>query len=207
MKRAYSIGNVLKSNFETLPFDGVWLESCGCPQLTGSWFIYGAPKQGKTSFAMQLTKYISRFGRVAYDSVEEGFSLTIREAMERVNMQEVSSKVILLDKENVDELKLRLRERKSPRIVILDSIQFMELKFSEYKELKAAFPDKLFVYISHVDGKYPEGLVARKVWRDANISFRIEGFKAFPVGRYGGGREYIINENRAMEYWALEEQK
>lgn len=203
MNKAISISNLLKTNFDTLPFTGEWLACCGCPQVTGSWFIYGAPKSGKTSFAMQLTKYLSNFGKVAYNSIEEGYSLTIQEAMKRVDMQEVVGKVVLLDKEGLNDLKLRLRERKSPRFVVIDSIQFIELQFKEYKELKRAFPDKLFIYISHIEGKNPDGLVARKIWRDANIAFRIEGFKAFPMGRYGGSEIYTINKARADEYWAL----
>ena len=53
MKRAYSVSNVMNAKFKTLPFDGQWLEAVGCPQLGGSWLIYGAPKNGKTSLAMQ----------------------------------------------------------------------------------------------------------------------------------------------------------
>lgn len=206
MKRAYSVNNVMRTSFSTMGFDGTWADVCGEPEMMGSWFIYGAPKNGKTSFAMQLSKYLTKFGRVAYNSIEEGLSKSIKDAMERVNMTEIGRKLILLDKENVDDMMLRLKKHKSPDIIIIDSVQFLELKFSEYKSLKNNFPNKLFIYISHVEGKLPDGITARKIWRDANISFRIEGFKAFPVGRYGGGREYIINNNRALEYWGFEAQ-
>ena len=116
MKRAYSVKNVMDAKFRTLPFDGEWLSAVGTPELTGSWMIYGAPKNGKTTFAMMLAKYLTRFGRVAYDSVEEGLSQTIKMAMERVGMEEVGHRLILLDKEGVDELAERLARRKSPGI-------------------------------------------------------------------------------------------
>lgn len=203
MKRAYSVGNIYKSTFDVLPFEGKFLDSCGMPELTGSMFIYGGTKNGKTSFAMQFAKYLTTFARVAYNSVEEGFSLTIKEAIKRVNMVDVAGKFVLLDKESIDDLIVRLQDKRSAQVVFIDSIQFAELKFSEYKRLKEAFPNKLFVYISHIEGKHPEGLVARKIWRDANIAFYVEGFKAFPVGRYGGGAEYVINQERADKYWGV----
>lgn len=204
MKRAYSVKNVMDAKFRTLPFDGEWLSAVGTPELTGSWMIYGAPKNGKTTFAMMLAKYLTRFGRVAYDSVEEGLSQTIKMAMERVGMEEVGHRLILLDKEGVDELAERLARRKSPGIVVIDSVQFLGLNFSQYKRLKERFPDKLFVYISHVDGRKPEGSTAQSIWRDANVYFNVEGYRAFPVGRYGGGKYIDVWPEQAAEYWGFE---
>jgi hypothetical protein len=198
--RAYSVQNVLDAKFKTLDFDGVWKDAIGCPELTGGWMIYGPPKHGKTTFAMMLAKYMTNFGRVFYNSIEEGLSLSIKLAYRRVGMNEVSGKIIL-EKESVSDLVARLKKNKSPRIIFLDSIQFAELKFSEYKDLKNAFPDKLFIYISHIEGKQPEGATARRIWRDSNVSIRVEGFRAFPIGRYGGGRYINISEEKATEYW------
>lgn len=201
MKQAYSINKVITTRFDTLDFDGGWLDAVGKPECTGSWIIYGPPKNGKTTFAMQLAKYLTQFRRVAYDSVEEGLSLTIQMAMERTEMLDAAGRITLLDKEGVDELRERLDKRRSPDVVFIDSIQFLDLKFSEYKELKARYPQKLFVYISHVAGWQPEGQVAKRIWRDANVTFRIEGFRAFPTGRYGGGQFINISEERANAYF------
>lgn len=206
MRKAYSIHNVIDAKFKTLDFDGQWLDAIGKPEPTGSWIIYGAPKNGKTTFAMMLAKYISQFRRVAYNSVEEGLSLTIQMAMERTGMLEAGGRVVLLDKESVENLTARLDKHKSPDVIIIDSVQFLDLKWSEYKKLKERYPTKLFIYISHVEGKQPEGNVARRIWRDANVAFRIEGFRAFPVGRYGGGEYINISEEKANEYFGLLQQ-
>lgn len=200
MKRVYSVKNVVDAKFNTLELDGVWKEAIGTPELTGSWFIYGPPKNGKTSFAMQLVKYLTKFKRVAYNSVEEGLSLSIQNAIERVNMAEVSGKMVLIGKEEVVQLIDRLSRRKSPDIIVIDSVQFLELKFNEYKRLKTLFPNKLFIYISHIDGKHPDGITARKIWRDASVVFRVDSFKAFPVSRYGGGEPIVISKEKAKEY-------
>lgn len=204
MKKALSVNNVIDAKFKTLDFDGAWLQAIGKPEPTGSWIIYGAPKNGKTTFAMQLAKYMSRFRRVAYDSVEEGLSLTMQMSMERTGMLEVGGRVVLLDRENVQELTARLDRHKSPDIVIVDSVQFLELKFSEYKMLKERYPHKLFIYISHVEGKVPEGNTARRIWRDANVAIRVDGFRAFPVGRYGGEGYINVWEKKANEIYGLE---
>ena len=201
MKRAYSVRNVMDASFRTIEFDGEWREAVGCPELAGSWFVYGPPKNGKTTFTLQLAKYLCRFRRVAYDSIEEGLSLSMQMAMDRVNMREAGSRLVLLDREPVEELAERLRRRKSPDIVVLDSVQFMELTFGDYKRLKLQFPNKLFIYISHMKGNSPDGNTARRILRDANVTFRVEGYRAFVKSRYGSEGTIDVWREGAARYW------
>ena len=204
MKRAYSIRNVLDAKFKTLDFEGEWLDAVGQPELGGSWMIFGGTKNGKTSLAMMLARYLTRFCRVAYDSVEEGLSLSIQNCVERTFEGEANRRFLLLEKEGVEELTERLARRSSPDAVVIDSVQFMGLRWDEYKQLKERFPHKLFIYVSHVDGNQPEGRVARKIWRDADVYIRVEGFRGFPVGRYGGGEPIDIYPERAVRYWDMQ---
>lgn len=205
MKRAYSIRNVLDAKFKTLDFEGEWQAAVGRPELGGSWMIYGAPKNGKTSLAMKLARYMTRFCRVAYDSVEEGLSLSIQNCVERTFGGEGNQRFLLLNKESVEELTERLSKRISPDVVVIDSVQFMGLHWEEYKQLKERFPRKLFIYISHVDGNLPEGRVARKIWRDADVYIRVEGFRGFPVGRYMGGEPIDVDAGLAERYWSMQQ--
>ena len=58
MKRAYSVTNVLDAKFNTLDFDGGWIDNIRRHELTGSWMIYGHLKMERLVFAMMLAKYI-----------------------------------------------------------------------------------------------------------------------------------------------------
>ena len=63
------------------------------------------------------------------------------------------------------------------------------------------FPDKLFIYISHIKGNDPDGTAAIAIKRDANVVFKIEGFRAFTTSRYGGEGYLDIWAEKAAVYW------
>ena len=130
---------------------------------------------------------------------------TIQMAMDRVNMWEAGSKVVLYDKIEMEDLIKKLDQHKSPNVVFIDSIQFADMTFKDYKMLKRRYPHKLFVYISHVQGGMPEGKVAQRIYRDAAVVWRIEGFRAIPQSRFvedGVTQDYIeIWHEGADKYW------
>lgn len=200
MKRALSIDNLYNKKFKTLDFDGDWFELVDKPELKGSWLIWGDSSNGKTVFAAKLAKYMSKFGHVLYNSLEEGISKSLRTAFKIADI-ESKDRIIPLDKEPIPELKERLTKHKSANIIIIDSFQYCELTKTTYKKLLSDFPNKLFIFISHADGKQPEGRTAKTVKYDANVKIRIEGFKAFANSRYGGGKPYIIWDEGANKYW------
>lgn len=192
MARAASVEQVLKTRFKMLPFEGAWQAALGCPELTGTWIVWGNSGNGKTRFALQLCKYLCNFGRVAYNSLEEGISASLMKALVETNMIEVRRRFVVLDKEPLEELRKRLELQKSPNIVCIDSLQYTGMNYEEYKALKEQFPRKLFIYISHADGRNPEGRVARKVRFDSNVKIFVQGYRAEFVSRYGGGEPYIV---------------
>jgi hypothetical protein len=201
--RARSINEILNEKFRAVELEGIWKDAIGSPELLGTWFVYGDTKQGKTTLSMMLAKYLSGFGRVFYNAIEEGVSLSVQNAYKRVGMHEAKGSVAL-EKETIEEMIKRLQRLKSPNIVFVDSVQFADMKFADYKKIKQMFPSKLFIYISHVNNKKPDGAAARGIWRDASVVFRVEGFKAFPISRFGGdNKEIIINQQLADVYWGM----
>lgn len=200
LNRARTFTDLMNQKAHELNFKGEWLKSFGKPEVTGSWLIWGNPANGKTRFALQLCKYFASFVRVAYDSLEEGDSKSIREAIRGVGMGEVKNNFILLNQEPVEELKDRLRKRKSPDVIIIDSWQYTGMNYAEYRQLRAEFPHKLFVLISHAEGRNPEGRTAKSIRFDSYVKIWVEGYKAFPASRYGGNEEFVIWEKGAKEY-------
>jgi len=192
LKRALSISDIQSYKPKVLDFQGGWLASFGCPEVTGAWIIWGPSSSGKTRLALMMAKYMARFDRVAYDSLEEGLSKSMKDSIMQVGMGEVARNFILLDKEPISELKERLRKRKSPRIVILDSIQYTGLTYADYISLKEEFRNKLFILISHADGREPKGNVAKSIRYDANVKISVDRYRAEIQSRYGGGEPLII---------------
>ncbi|WP_294596261.1 hypothetical protein [uncultured Rikenella sp.] len=183
--------------FPRIPLEGRWRELLGQPELRGSILIWGDSAQGKTSFALQLAKELSKYESVLYDSLEEGISESIRAACVREGMVEVGSRVLLLDNEPIAELTERLARPKSRNVVIVDSLQYTGMTFEAYKELLERFPKKLFVFVSHADGREPAGRIATQVKFNANIKIRVSGFTAYAISRYGGGMPYTISDEMA----------
>lgn len=201
MSRAVSVHQLYNQSFKVLAFEGDWLEHIGAPEMTGSWIIWGNSGNGKTRYALKLAKYLCTFGKVAYNSLEEGISMSLKKAFIEEGMEAVKNKLILLDREDIESLSDRLKKRKSPDIVIIDSLQYTGLNYSDYKTLKETHPKKLFIFISHAEGKNPEGRTAKKVRYDANVKIRVEGYRAFAVSRYGGSQNFDIWESEAADYW------
>ncbi len=136
LKRALSVADIEMFDPVELNFEGKWLESFGTPELTGTWLIWGCSANGKTRFAFQLAKYLSLFHRVAYNSVEEGLSKSVKATIKDVGMRDVARRFVLLDKETIPELRKRLRKHKSPKVIIIDSLQYTGLTYIEYKKLR-----------------------------------------------------------------------
>ena len=196
-KRALTIRDIRAYKPNTLEFEGRWLAAIGKPELTGSWLIWGCSSNGKTRFALELAKYLSKFVRVAYDSLEEGLSLSMQRAIEDVGMSDCKRNFVLLDKEDIASLVARLKKQRSPQVVIIDSIQYTGMSYTDYKNLRKLFPHKLFVFISHADGNNPNGNVAKSVRYDAFVKIFVSGFTAYPQSRFGGGDNYVIWEQGA----------
>lgn len=208
MAKAISNKNVLDARFEVADFEGKWLSSFGRPELRGSWIIFGNSGSGKTTFALELCKYLSGFGKAAYDTLEQGLSLSFQTAWKRVAMQEAGSQVIVLDRETIGDLRARLSHRKSPDIIIIDSLTcLVGFNKREYVSLLQAFPNKLFIFIAHERNHIPEPAIAETVRRLSEVKIRVEGYKAFVTTRYEnsqrgeGGKDFIIWDKGANEYW------
>lgn len=201
MTRALSVDNVLNAKFNGLKFSNEWKELIGVPERSKSWIIWGQSGSGKTTFNMQLAKYLSSFETVLYNSMEEGLSMSIQAAYDRVCLTK-GNKVLLIQ-ESMPELVARLEKHKSPNIVFIDSIRYTRMKWTDYEELLRKFPNKLFIWIGHAKGKEPKGALAEDIRYDAFVKIYVEGYRAFVTSRYrvGGVSSYDIWPQGASRYY------
>lgn len=206
IKRAISVDQILKMKFTMLNFTEEWYEHIGIPQNSGVWIVWGNSSNGKTNYCLALAKYLTLFGKVTYNSREEGARATMQRSMLLNNMKEVSRRFCLLNEPMADLIE-RLGKPKSAQIIFVDSFQHAGLTKKDYLQLKEEFPNKLFIFVSHAEGKEPEGKVAKFVRYDADVKIRIEGHKAFAASRYGGGKVKVISHDKANEYWNKEKPK
>ena len=209
MAMAISNRDVVGARFDAAPFDGPWKASIGCPELRGSWLIWGNSGSGKTTFALMLAKYLSSFGKVAYNTLEQGLSLSFQNAWLRCGMPEAGNGIYVLNKESVRELRIRLSKRKSPQIVIIDSLTCLPgFSRKDYVDLISDFPDKLFIFLAHESKGSPSPPIAETVLRLSEVKIHVVGYRACITSRYEvrergeGGEDFIIWEQGDTEYRA-----
>lgn len=203
INRAVSVTELQNKNFKTLILAPEWKRHIGKPEANGVWFVWGNSGHGKSRFLMAMAKELTKYGKVAYNTLEEGARLSMQRNINATGMDEpdVKKNFVLLNREPIEDLKIRLRRKKHPDFVFIDSFQYTGLTKRQYIELKEEFTDVLFIFNSHAEGQQPEGKLAKFVRYDADVKIRVEGFKALPMSRAGGGEAYIIWEEGASEYW------
>ena len=196
IRRAHTYATIARKRFKTLDFAGSWLLHIGKPELRGSWFVYGGSGHGKTTYHLQLTKYLCDFVRVHINTLEEGMRESFRLALERANMRSVAKR-FAFQSEGYSALELRLERQRSAKVVVIDSAQyfFRGKTINAYWELLDKFPDKLFVIISQADGNQPKGKLADAIRYHSDVKVFVKDYCAHIEGsRYGGHAPHIIWE-------------
>lgn len=200
-RKALSPNQVFSMKKESFDLSEEWQAAFGAPETCGTWFVWGQSGNGKTSFMVQLARELCRHGRVIYDSLEEGFALSFREQLRRHDMLDVNGRLLLVE-EDMAILRQRLEKRRSPRIVIIDSLQYTGLTFETYRELVTSLPRHLFIISCQARGNKPDGRSANRIMYDAMLKIWIEGYRAFSKGRFIGEVGHIdIWEEGSRMYW------
>jgi hypothetical protein len=191
MTRAVSISQLYSKKRKLLRLAGVWHELLGVIERKGSMIIWGQSASGKSTFTGLLVKELCRLERVLWDDFEEGDSYTLKLSFERVAMQEVRSRVVLLDK-------LPLAD-----IIVVNSLQHAQINKHDYLELTRQYSTKKWIWLSHAEGKEPEGRLARFIRYDSNEKIYIEGFTAFSASRSSASVPLAFVPELAAKYHGL----
>lgn len=201
MKKAKRATSVLGLRRRSLELPADLRDAFGEPEACGTWFVWGKSGSGKSSFVMHLARALSHHERVLYESLEEGTSLSFQHLLARSQMQRCGGN-FLVAQDTLEEMKERLRKRRSPRVIIIDSIQYTGMSWTDYRKLVDEFADRLFVIISQVRGTQPADRMAMRVMYDAMLKIYVEGYRAHSKGRFRGPRGYYtIWEEGSRMYW------
>lgn len=202
MARTLSAKQVLTIKFDTIRLGGGWDECVGEIETTGIWFIWGNSGNGKTSAVVSLCKDLSAFGKVLYNSREEGVSLTMQNTLRRYGMGELGSRFQLANM-SLQELDEKISQQRSPKFVVLDSFQFMGLTYKDFRAFCEKHKNKMLIFVSRTRGRQPEGRAAISAMYDASCKIWVEGYKAFSKGRFVGTTgEMTIWDEGAKKYWS-----
>lgn len=201
MARTLSAKQVLSIKYETVRLGGGWDDCVGPVELRGVWFVWGNSGNGKTSAVLSLCRELAAFGRVLYNSREEGVGLSMQNALRRFNAGDLGS-AFQLSCLTIDELTEKLSQRRSPKFVVIDSFQFMGFNYRRFRAFCERFPGKLLIFVSRAYGRQPEGRAAVSAMFDADCKIWVEGYKAVSKGRFiGETGEAVIWEEGARKYW------
>lgn len=188
-------------------------ESLGSIEYGFDVFLFGNSGDGKSSFANILVKEFSQFGKVLHVVYEEGHSKSVRMNLTRSGLAkmaingELCNGYEILDNCPYDDLVYLLGKKQSAKIIIIDSFQYSRFTKEQWLALKAKYvkgkkgQKKIFIVISHAEGRNPRGAVATDCMFDAQIKVFVKGKIAFIKSRYEGRKNYVIWAEGAKAFW------
>ena len=204
MNRALTPSNIRNKKRTIYKFEDKWLKGFGNIEKGTRMLVYGESGNGKSMLVFLLAKYLRKFGRVAYNSLELGDSLALNTIM---NEAGIKNEIIIYNRETVEQITERMKKHKSPEFLIIDSLQYFRdndgngMSYKKYIEFTQELSNKVLIFISHGKGKNPEGKLAESVKFDVDCKVFVKGFKAFITSRYGGGEPLTIWEEGAKQFW------
>lgn len=198
--RAFSPDEILNKKYKVLQWGQPWEDAFGQPETTGLWSIDGNSGNGKTGFVLQLMCELSYLGKVFLNSLEEGNRKTMQEKLQLIKGL-YEKKNVLIGCESMTDLNKRLKKRRSPQFIIIDSTQRAHTTFKKIEQMMNSNQPKLYIFISQSINKKLIGQTAVDVKFAADLKIHVEGHKAISNGRYNPGGEYVIWENGVQNYW------
>lgn len=198
--RAITIKRLLAKRYKVFEFIGVWKSIFGNPEKGGIWLVYGAEKNGKTTFAVALAAMLAKWHRVDYVSAEEGTGAEFQGSVKRAGLDINDKKLRFLPYITLQEIQERLDKRQSAKVVVIDNITVYrdELAGGMLRKLTGLYPKVTFIFLAHAERNEPFTAQAVLCKKLAKIIVRIEGLTAFVSGRCPGGNITIDNDKAQL---------
>jgi hypothetical protein len=197
MAKNYGIKDIEAWEFTPIALPAEWTDHLGEITENVRILIKGRAKNGKTEYSIKLTKALCiALGKVSFNSTEQVRTSGFKKAIIRNKMHEVVGKFVLCsrDQKDFDVWFKKLQRPNSGRVIVLDSMDYMNLTFDQFKQLNDRFPNKAIIMICWHDNQ-----VAKKIEYLMDALVEVKDFKAHCISREGGGKPFIIKPKVVTE--------
>lgn len=134
---------LIEKKFDSLEFEGKFLELIGKPSKLFSAIIWGLPKGGKSNFSIRFADYLQEyFGDVVYIAAEEGESVTLQEKIKAIG----GSKITFAENKDRQSIREYLLKKQCD-FVFIDSINNAGIGNEFLELIKQDNPTKSFISI------------------------------------------------------------
>jgi hypothetical protein len=172
--------------FDTLGFNGKWLELIGDPSSNFTAMVFGKPKMGKSYLCIGFAGYLARnHGKVLYVAREEGLDITLQKKLNEKHVAHPNLFVSSLLPENLAAYDF----------IFLDSVNRLGLSPDDLNKLKASNATKSFIFIfqSTKEGNFRG---ANSFQHDVDVVIEVpKKGMAVQMGRFNQGGEIDIFES------------
>ena len=169
--------------FNTLGFEGKWLEFIGDPAPGFTAMVFGMPKMGKSYLCVDFAGYLARnHGKVLYVAKEEKLDATLQK---KLKDKDVAHENLFVSDALPSDLS-------AYNFIFLDSVNKIGLTPKDLEKLKADNKGKSFIYIFQATkgGKFKGN---NEFQHDVDVVIEIpEQGKATQYGRFNQGGELNI---------------
>lgn len=166
-----NLSELQNMKFDTLAFSQNYFDLIGLPESNFYAVIYGDAGQGKSTWTIKFAEYLANnFGKVLYNSSEEGLSKSLQNKAKEIN----SEYLHFSNCKDYNSLSSQIKKQHY-RFIIIDSINDMKLSPENLQGLRKEFFKCGFVGIlqSTKDGKFKG---SNEFAHDADIKIRLTNF-------------------------------
>ncbi len=152
--KLHTASSLNETTFETLDFAGEWKTLLGVPERGFTALIYGEKFCGKSTFALKLADYLTKFGKVIYFSVEEGVKMTMQNKLRTLG---ITNSKLNISSEQLPEAIMKMAKKFD--FAIIDSLTTADISADDLRNAKLANAKTAYIGINHIttDGRAKGG--------------------------------------------------
>lgn len=136
-REIFNVRIIRERKYNTLNLGEYYTGLFGNPEAKFTAMCYGPSGSGKSVFTLQLANYMAaNIGKVLYNSHEERVNQTIQQRIHEYGIS--SDKLFFGNALSFDKMMDKIRKNHY-RVVVIDSVQYMDFTYDQFREMRAAF--------------------------------------------------------------------